>query len=659
MVEQLRAAMSLRQRSHSAHDVRRQPTAHKRGSEPVRLPSLSKKAGKGDAAAQQPRLQKASSEPQLKRHKDDAASVTQQDARLTFSEDTEKLSEDARRKVLELLTSPDVRKVAEKLFKAEQPNGKGKLSFEQLREISRKATKKLGLPPVSNAMAEKLFKRYDVDGDGALTLDDFYDLFVSGLRRVAWDNERYFEKNVFAATRQSEKVWDVYEQVKKLGSGSFGSAHLCKNKLTGDERVIKSVEKTNAKLPVEDIEREIMVMQQIDHPHIVRLYEWYEGKHSIYLVLDPLKGGTLREVVLMHHKEKGKGMTEIWIRKVIRQTVEAMAYIHSLRLIHKDLKDDNLMLLKQDEDYDDPYVVIIDLGVAEMFSPQDPHGKLVGGTPATMAPEVWKGNFGPKCDVFSVGCILFELLCGSMPFVAMSFDPKDWTSLHKKGPNWSLIKTSDLGKDLCRHMLRYRDSDRPSMKQCLKHEWFHATTDTMQSAVAPAQFASLQKFCDMNVLTRSLLLDIAGRLPMEKAEKVVKVFNAFDYNRDGGISKKELHQGFKSMGVNDRELVDNSFAAMDVDNNGTLSFREFSAGVLLIFKDLLETRFRSIFRRNDKDFDGYLTRKEVENLLSTAASISKKEAIKRREEVLGTLFPKGTLKVGYDDIKRHLLPMSA
>jgi len=509
---------------------------------------------------------------------------------------------------------------------------------------------------MSNVVAEKLFKRFDHNSDEHLSFELFYELFVSCLRRLAFDQERFFSRSVFAAPRQTGKIWDTYEQVKKLGTGSFGSAYLCRHKHSGDDRVVKSVEKSNAKLPIEDIEREIMVMQQIDHPHIVRLYEWYEGKHSIYLVLDCLKGGTLREVVLTHYQEKGRGMKETWIRKVMRQVVEAIAYIHSLGLIHKDLKDDNIMMLKQDSEYEHPFAVIIDMGVAEMFSSNDPHGKLVGGTPATMAPEVWKGNFGPKCDVFSAGCILFELLSGSMPFVTMSYDPKDWVRLHKRGPDWSLIKTSALGKDLCTQMLIYRDKERPSMKQCLDHEWFSARDDTMQSAVAPAQFSLLRDFCDMTELTRALLQEIAGRLPLEHAERCLKVFQSFDHNRDGGISKKELKFGFKQMGLKDQDLLEKTFSSLDVDGNGTLSFREFCAGVLLIFKDLLESRFRALFRKFDSNSDGYMSKEEADSFLSSL-HIAKTQVRKGKDQVLEKLYGDGRDKVGYDEFRRAVLPI--
>lgn len=627
----------------------------------VSLPSLQKRKAGAPELQRAPGkggLQKAHSEPQLRRHdgSDVAAALTHQDVtRLTWSQ-PDQLPQEARRKVLELLTNPQIQKIASDLYHAQLPKSKKQLDFHDLRSVLRSLTKRLGLPSMSNVAAEKLFKRFDHNSNNHLSFETFYELFVSCLRRLAFDQEQFFARSVFAAPRQTGKVWDVYDVLKKLGTGSFGSAYLCRHKHSGDERVVKSVEKSNAKLPIEDIEREIMVMQQIDHPHVVRLYEWYEGQHSIYLVLDCLKGGTLREVVLKHYQQKGKGMRETWIRKVLQQVVEAIAYIHGLGLIHKDLKDDNIMMLKQDEDYDHPFVVIIDLGVAEMFSHKDPHGKLVGGTPATMAPEVWKGNFGPKCDVFSAGCILFELLSGSMPFVTMSYDPKDWVRLHKKGPDWSLIKTSDLGQDLCKQMLIYRDTERPSMKQCLKHEWFSAKDDTIQSAVHASQFSSLRDFCDMTELKRAVLMEVAARLPMERADQIVRVFQSFDHNRDGGISKKELKLGFKQMGLLDQNLLDKTFSSLDVDGNGILSFREFCAGVLLIFKDLLEARFRALFRKFDANSDGYMSKEEAEAFLSSL-KFAKQKNRKDKDRVLGLLYDDGSDKVGYEEFRRQVLPI--
>merc|ERR1719487_2001997 len=357
---------------------------------------------------------------------------------------------------------------------------------------------------------------------------------------------------------------------------------------------------------------------------------------------------------MTNYYQKGTGLKEEWIQRVIHQVVEAMAYVHSLRLIHKDLKDENIMLLKKNRNFDKPFVVIIDLGVAEMFPLSDPRGNIVGGTPATMAPEVWMGSFGPKCDVWSVGCVLFELLAGSMPFMAMTLDPKEWCSKLRRGPDWRLVKTSEQGKDLCERMLTFTDTDRPSMKKCLEHEWFSCHAQTLQRVVAPTQFEELKRFCELTDLSRSMLLELAGRLPMERAEKIVQIFQAFDENRDGSIQKEELQKGFMRLGMKDQGLLENMFKALDVDQNGVLSFSEFAAGCLVMFKDLLEGRFRALFRRHDKDCDGMMTQDEVESFLSIAKKIAKREAHHR--EVISKLFPGDANKVSYEELRRAVLP---
>ncbi|CAE7022031.1 unnamed protein product [Symbiodinium sp. KB8] len=226
--------------------------------------------------------------------------------------------------------------------------------------------------------------RYDFNGDGDLSFEEFFELFVKTLRRVAFDRSVLLGREIFV-TQEPGKVWDVYHRVKTLGEGSFGSAHLGKHKRTKEERVIKVVEKSQAKLPVEDIEKEIMVLRQVDHPHIIRLHEWYEGSSKIYLVMDAIKGGTLREVLLRFQAE-GAAVEETWSRSVMKQTLQAMAYCHGMRIIHKDLchqlidlggrgtpkaynptkdlKDENVMLLKvtAESETSEPFVVIIDLG---------------------------------------------------------------------------------------------------------------------------------------------------------------------------------------------------------------------------------------------------------------------------------------------------------
>merc|ERR1711959_680605 len=128
---------------------------------------------------------------------------------------------------------------------------------------------------------------------------------------------------------------------------------------------------------------------------------------------------------------------------------------------------------------------------------------------------------------------------------------------------------------------------------CLKHPWFQCSS-VAKSKISPQQFATLKSFCEETKLQRTLLLEIASRLPIEKAGKVVAMFKSFDSDKDGSLSKAEVRAAFSEMGMCDQDLVARIFSTLDVDSDGLLELSEFSAGVLVFFKDLLDDRLRAL-----------------------------------------------------------------
>lgn len=523
----------------------------------------------------------------------------------------EKRARVTRRKALELLTDPGLPAKSQEIFRA-HAEGKDFLHFDDYLAMLRTLNVDFGLPEPDAQSAQRLFEQFDSDGSTAMEPDEFFELFAALLRRNAFSRPATLSREFFV-NKISRDVWGDYDKMRQLGAGTYGTAHLARRKGTKEERVVKVVAKARTSRPLDEIEQEILVLRQVDHPHVVRLFEWYEDSASIYLVIEALKGGTLQDVLLMNQQKK-KSLQEGWIQKVVGQCADAMAYCHSMRLIHKDLKDENVMLLRKDPNFDEPFAVVIDLGVAEMFSVADPTCREIAGTPSTMAPEVWSGKFGPKCDVWSLGCIFFELLSGSLPFSANTIQPGPWLKLAERGPNWNLVKTSPQSRMLCKAMLVFADKARPTMKKVAQNQYFGIKETTLK-LVPHEQFAALTNFCSEQQAKRSLLLELATRLPMSKSTDIINLFEGLDVDRSGEIEEAELEEMFRKMGVEDKELAHRTFEALDCNKDGSLSFSEFAAGALLLFKDMLEDTFQSMFNGYDLDRNGGLEPEEARMFL--------------------------------------------
>ncbi|CAL1130642.1 unnamed protein product [Cladocopium goreaui] len=523
-------------------------------------------------------------------------------------------SRDMRRKCLELLSEPDLKKIAVDIFKKSDVDSSGQLDFDEVHKLLEQLHNDMDLPQPNRDMVESLMKRFDTSGKKTLDEKDFFELLVSQLRRSAFDRGSVLGREFFL-TKGQQDVWDVYRREKQLGTGSFGTAYQAVNIKTHEERVIKAVKKSRTALPLDEIEQEILIMRQIDHPHMVRLFEWYEDGNRVYLVLDYLKGGSLKDVIVQLNKKDERGLKEAWIREVIQQTAGGLAYCHNLRLIHKDLKDENIMLLEKPDKWEKPHAVIIDLGVAEMFSVADPAGRFIGGTPTTMAPEVWLGNFGPKCDVWSLGCIMFELCTGALPFMATTVQPSAWTRLHKRGPKWEEMKTCAESKTLCRAMLQYKEADRPSMMEVLDFEYFQTAAHELK-VVPPERFTNFLNAHKLHRARQGLLLEIASRMPFERAGEIIRMFSEVDADHTGTITLDELKAYFDRVGIQHDDLA-KTFQALDVDKDGFLSFSEFSSGALLLYQDALEDELHVLFSSYDSDGKGYLTPAEAEKFLDS------------------------------------------
>jgi len=187
-------------------------------------------------------------------------------------------------------------------------------------------------------------------------------------------------------------------------------------------------------------------MSQIDHPNIVKLYEVYDEKTKLYLVLEMMTGGELFDRIV----EK-ESYNEAEAAMVVRPMVDAIRYCHAMGVVHRDLKPENLLYSSPQPD---AIIKISDFGLAKVIS--NDLMTTACGTPGYVAPEILSGKgYDMSVDYWSIGVIMYVLLCGYPPFYEDSneklFELIKAGKLEFPSPQWDSI--SEAAKDLIRHLL--------------------------------------------------------------------------------------------------------------------------------------------------------------------------------------------------------------
>ncbi|XP_045056122.2 serine/threonine-protein kinase DCLK3 isoform X2 [Desmodus rotundus] len=282
-----------------------------------------------------------------------------------------------------------------------------------------------------------------------------------------------------------------YETGRVIGDGNFATVKECRHRETGQSYAMKIIGKAKLKGKEDMIDSEILIIQSLSHPNIVKLHEVYETDTDICLIMEYVQGGDLFDAILERVK-----FPERDAALMLRDLCRALVHLHDQNIVHRDLKPENL-LVQRNEDKSTT-LKLADFGLAKHVARPV---FTVCGTPTYVAPEILsEKGYGLEVDMWAAGVILYILLCGFPPFRSLDRDQDELFNIIQLGhfeflaPYWDNI--SEAAKDLVSRLLVVDPKKRYTAHQVLKHPWIEAAgepgTANLQKEVTPGSEGHLQ-----------------------------------------------------------------------------------------------------------------------------------------------------------------------
>ncbi|XP_029983257.1 serine/threonine-protein kinase 33 isoform X2 [Sphaeramia orbicularis] len=303
-----------------------------------------------------------------------------------------------------------------------------------------------------------------------------------------------FERNVpYTRLDNDNDLRGIYVFGKKLGKGTFGVVYEATHIETQTEWAIKEIcrpEPGNSQFKM--LDQEMNILKQVNHAHIIHLKEIFESAKMTYLVFELCAGGELKQLL-----RRKKFLTEDDTRHIIRCLADAIVYLHRRDIVHRDLKLENILLKNPlDDGHNDEIIIkVTDFGLSVKTDGVGIENIMteVCGTLTYMAPEMMSGRgYTEWCDVWSIGVIMYMLLCGKAPFVA-STKEKLLEKIRNEGvtfsqPVWDTV--SDTAKKVLTCLLKVDPAYRMSANQLLENPWI---TGDMTLPVTPSNVLDMMR----------------------------------------------------------------------------------------------------------------------------------------------------------------------
>ncbi|CAE7331123.1 CPK2 [Symbiodinium sp. CCMP2456] len=335
---------------------------------------------------------------------------------------------------------------------------------------------------------------------------------------------------------------------------------------------------------------QVNMLKSLDHPHIVRVFEAFESEESLHIVMDYAEGGDLASVI-RETVDTETLLPQPWVREAAVQMASALDYMHSRGVIHCDLKPGNTMLLTPFSMEDAmngswPHVLLVDFGLAEIFDEQVALGgpATVKGSPAYLSPEGFDGKLTQKSDTWALGVMLYEMLVGARPFRGTNNIFVLYCQVANNEPAFD--KVPEVPRSLVVALMAKDPQARISARQCFDHDWLRSALSELDDHLQMPEGLGRPT----SYFYRAVTFCMAAALGMKDLSRDTKLFENFDTDKSGQLDTEELKAGLARLGL--RQDPSGLMAAMDLDQDGQISYTEFLAATLCLDEERGERLMR-------------------------------------------------------------------
>mmetsp|Transcript_124607 Transcript_124607/g.360431 ORF Transcript_124607/g.360431 Transcript_124607/m.360431 type:complete len:544 (-) Transcript_124607:185-1816(-) len=448
----------------------------------------------------------------------------------------------------------------------------------------------------------------------------------------------------FLVSHRNSNPGEEYDVGDKAGEGMQGVVFQAMRKKTGVMRAIKKVPKN--KFNPRHLELEIEIMQKMDHPNIVKLFETIHDRRNTYFVMELCEGGELFDrIVAQGH------FNELSTAIVLQQMLRAVHYMHERHIAHRDLKPENFMFHSKGPIDEANPLKLIDFGLA-VECPPGTILKEVVGTPLYVAPQVISKKYDKMCDLWSCGVIMYALLSGNVPFNG----PSNSAVLAKvregivryRAPEWANV--SRLARDLAEGLLKRNPRERMTASAALDHEWIKHLAPGGKAELQDGLVERLDDFRRKNKLKQAALTIVANELSEKQISGLRDSFTVLDTNMDGLLTYNEIKLGVEKAGF---EVSDDLMKRFEGNMDDVIDYTEFIAATLDRKRHLSDEAIRVAFGVFDSEGQGKVTTKDIAKFFADSHDRGGHRA-KAAKDVLRRYAKKGANSMDFDDFRKMM-----